>query len=613
MSRQQIRSNQMITTFGPGSMVDLPDKSIIVAGLEKWSYEHNNHCVVEEPRLAAKIARLLGKTYKDFRGLSIELRTPPPSADGRFLKGKITPGVTGFIFPHWFIAQKVELSPQKNRRRRLVIQQDLQDTTGKFKADDNKNYPVVPVRFVRACKNGHVGDIQWREFAHYGQTVCQSNLWMEERGTTGDLTDVWIICDCGVNRCLRDATEPGALGKCNGSRPWLDDSEGPCKEQNRLLIRTASNAYFPQTLPVISIPNSMTQVEATVLELWDSHLCKITSLEQLTMIKGVIPELAEKLAKYNDEAIFAVMQIILSGKETSSLARPVKEVEFDALSSAKAEQLTDEPHGDFFVRRLNSSIWNDTRLKGIEKVVQVHRLREVVALMGFTRFEPESADVTGELDMQVQRAPIVRLPKWMPVSENRGEGIFLQFNNERIEEWVNSDPVLRRTKELEASLDTWKKDHPSVKIEFPGAAYIMLHSLSHLLISAISLDCGYPLSSLRERIFAPDGKGAMEERYGILIFTASSGSEGTLGGLVHSARDIRKHLFHAIQLGTLCSNDPVCSSGVARQGGIDRISGSACHGCLYIAETSCERFNQFLDRSLVVPTIERRGCEFLQL
>jgi hypothetical protein len=439
------------------------------------------------------------------------------------------------------------------------------------------------------------------------------NLWMEERGSTGDLTDVWIICDCGANRCLRDATEPGNLGQCNGSRPWLDDSEGFCKEANRLLIRTASNAYFPQTLPVISIPNSMTKVEATVLGLWDSHLCKIDSIEKLSMFKNAIPELTEKLGGFSDEKIYGVMQMILSGKETTSLARPVKEVEFDALSSAEAEHLTDEPHGDFFVRRLEGSRWQHPRLEALEKVVQVHRLREVVALMGFTRFEPESADVTGELDMQVKRAPIVRTPKWMPVSENRGEGIFLQFNTAKIDAWANSGPVLRRAAELEASLEKWKKDHPGSEMEFPGLPYIMLHSLSHLLISAISLDCGYPLSSLRERIYAPDGKGALEDRYGILIFTASSGSEGTLGGLVHSARDLRKHLFHAIQLGTLCSNDPVCSSGIARHGAIDRISGSACHGCLYIAETSCERFNQFLDRSLVVPTIERRGCEFLSI
>jgi hypothetical protein len=40
------------------------------------------------------------------------------------------------------------------------------------------------------------------------------------------------------------------------------------------------------------------------------------------------------------------------------------------------------------------------------------------------------------------------------------------------------------------------------------------------------------------------------------------------------------------------------------------LSGAACHGCLYIGETTCERMNDFLDRSLVVPTVEGLGAEF---
>ena len=524
----------------------------------------------------------------------------------------VTPGVTGFVFPHWFIVQNVVLSSNKNRRRRLVMQGQLEDSTGRFK-DKGKTYSVVPVRFVRACRKGHVGDIQWREFAHGGQTACQQDLWMEERGTTGDLSDVWIICDCGAVRSMSEAAEPGRLGTCNGSRPWLDDSEGVCGEINRLLLRTASNAYFPQTLAVISIPDGMRQVEAVVLSLWESHLCKINTVEQLAMVKGIIPDLADKLGAFQDAEVFEVMRLIHEGKQTSAVAKPVKEVEFDALCAANLEQQTDEPNGDFFARRLAAPVWQDPKLAAVENVVLVHRLREVVALLGFTRFEPESADVTGELDMQVQRAPLVRDPKWMPVAENRGEGIFLQFNAEAIEAWANSGPVLRRAAELEVSLEEWKKQHPNSQGDFPGAAYIMLHSLSHMLVSAISLECGYPLSSLRERIYAPDGKGAMAGRYGILLYTSSAGAEGTLGGLVQAARDIRRHCFRAMQLGTLCSNDPVCSSRGVKHGGIDRIAGSACHGCLYISETSCERFNQFLDRALVVPTIDRRGCEFLHL
>jgi hypothetical protein len=132
----------------------------------------------------------------------------------------------------------------------------------------------------------------------------------------------------------------------------------------------------------------------------------------------------------------------------------------------------------------------------------------------------------------------------------------------------------------------------------------MLHSLAHLLLTAISLECGYPASSLRERIFAAPGA------YGLLIYTGSSDAEGTLGGLVVAGRDISRHLRRALECGELCSNDPVCAHHAPARHDGQQLLGSACHGCLLIAETSCEQRNDFLDRALVVPTVEAIGAEF---
>lgn len=612
MSRQQIRSNQLITTYGPGAMIDLPDHSVIVAGLDNWRYKPSNLCIVEEPRLAVKVANILSRLMPNFKQKSIELRKPPPAEE--YIKdGTIPPGVAAYIFPHWFLVQNVELTPTKFRRRRLVDRGQL-TAQSRYRDADNRTYPVVPVRFVRACRKGHVGDIQWRDFAHNGPTLCQQDLWLEERGSTGDLSDTWIACDCGANRKMSDATEKGSLGRCNGSRPWMDDIAGPCGEDNRLLIRTASNAYFPQILSVISIPDSMTKVEAAVLELWDSMLCNITDLTMLGQFKTKIPAIKEKLGAFDDADIMRVMDDVRNGKQTNALTRPVKTIEFEAICKADGGKPTDTPDGDFFARRLDKALWSDNRLNGIGDIFQVHRLREVVALLGFTRFEPVTADSSGELNIQVEPAAIVRQPKWIPASENRGEGIFIQFQPQAIEAWLSKPAVIKRDEELRSSYIQWQQAHPEAqKLPMPGLPYLMLHSLSHMLISAISLECGYPLSALRERIYAPDASGALKDQYGILILTASSDAEGTLGGLVQSARDIRKHLIRALRQGMLCSNDPVCSGRGSGGAGVDKVSGSACHGCLYIAETSCERFNQFLDRSLVVSTIDRRGCEFFSI
>ena len=134
--------------------------------------------------------------------------------------------------------------------------------------------------------------------------------------------------------------------------------------------------------------------------------------------------------------------------------------------------------------------------------------------------------------------------------------------------------------------------------------YILLHSLSHLLLTAVSLECGYPASSLRERVYARPG------HYGILIYTGSPDTEGTLGGLVQAGREAPKHLRRAIELAALCSNDPVCAYHRPTEHDHQLLNGAACHGCLLIAETSCEQRNEFLDRALVTATVEALGAEF---
>ena len=133
----------------------------------------------------------------------------------------------------------------------------------------------------------------------------------------------------------------------------------------------------------------------------------------------------------------------------------------------------------------------------------------------------------------------------------------------------------------------------------------MLHSLSHMLMTAVALECGYPASSLRERVYAGDGG------YGLLIYTGSSDSEGTLGGLVETGRRLAAHVRRALDEGRLCSNDPVCAEHAPDSLLEGRaLHGAACHGCLLTAETSCEQRNDFLDRALVVPTVAVKDAAF---
>ena len=175
------------------------------------------------------------------------------------------------------------------------------------------------------------------------------------------------------------------------------------------------------------------------------------------------------------------------------------------------------------------------------------------------------------------------------------------------EKWLKRREVQERGRHLAAGFARWKVEHEASNREFPGLPFYLLHSFSHLLLTAISLECGYPASSLRERLYGS------HDRYGILVYTGSSDAEGTLGGLVLAGRESKRHVRRALDYGVLCSNDPVCAHHSPTKPDQQLLLGSACHGCLLIAETSCEQHNDFLDRSLVVPTLENLGCELFEM
>lgn len=175
-----------------------------------------------------------------------------------------------------------------------------------------------------------------------------------------------------------------------------------------------------------------------------------------------------------------------------------------------------------------------------------------------------------------------------------------------MESWVNRSDVQQRGGRLNNGFERWRAEHQGTRRQFLGLPYIMLHSFAHLLITAISLECGYPASSIRERIYALPSTG-----YGVLLYTGTTDAEGTLGGLIQVGRRIQDHMHNALEMGELCSNDPVCSQHEPESQHEHRfLQGAACHGCLLISETSCEHHNDFLDRALVVPTVDNLGVHF---
>jgi hypothetical protein len=576
----QIRRSQVITTYGPGALIDLPRHSAIVGGLDTWPKPGNLE-EIQEPRLTRKLQIMTGVPAP-------RLFAPPPDSND---PSEPTQGIVAWRFPEWFVVQEAAGSGERERSRRLVHRKALDDK-GRF---DGRQ--VVATRFVRGCPKGHVDDLDWRSFVHGHENNCRQQLWLDERGTSGDLADLVVRCECKKSRSLYEATviDLNPLGTCRGARPWLGkNANQDCKLPSRLLIRTASNAYFPQVVSVLSLPDRGSAVGTAVGELWDD-LQIVDDAADLAVLKKK-PKVVEKLAPFGDEEVLAAIHELKSGKAEE---KPVKQVELEALLAAPEGFGDDVPvNPDFHARRLPDAVWRRSkRSDGIEAVVQLHRLREVLALVGFTRFEAVTPDINGEYETDVERAQIALEPAWFPAVENRGEGVFVQLRAEAVKSWLAREGVKRRLDGLADGHKRWMKDRKT-KRPFPGGPYVLLHTLSHLLIQSLSMRCGYPASSIRERIYAD------AERFGILLYTGSSDAEGTLGGLVQEARHLEDHLAQALRMSALCSNDPICAHHAPGESMEERwLHGAACHGCALVAETCCEMRNDYLDRALVVPVL----------
>jgi hypothetical protein len=621
MSKNAQRLSQVISTFGPGAMIDLPTRSVVIGGLELWEMKGGTFITIPEPRLTMRLEQLLKDQGRLEQSKGLSLRTPPVN-DGR--PGELPSYIIAPVFPAYFVCEQVETSVvggKTARRRRLVRWQNLDARGGRrrFVFDDGKKSDVTPIRFVGACEKGHLQDIDWKWVVHRNQP-CQEPMWIEEKGTSADPADMTIVCGCGKQLSLQILFQPGLLGNCRGERPWLLDRDPTsCDQKLKLLTRTATNTYFPQVYTVISLPAAEDELTRLVDGL-SAELRNAQSAQDVATAKRFNTKLAAALGTYADEEVFARLARLREGAVTDAKRSP-KLSEFDVFASGRPEIGQNEPTAKLYAQTLPREDWADPAagidLSTIKNVVAVHRLREVSCLYGFTRFEAAPTSADGELEdiqLAVRGAPISRDADWLPAIEQFGEGIFVHFDEAAIARWLDGEAKSRQERLVDGYLN-WIKRFPGKPPAYPGTAYVLLHSLSHVLMEQIALDCGYPASSLKERIYSLSSTPAgTPDKCGILIYTATAGAQGTLGGLVGTGSQFATILRRALERAAICSNDPICADHEPDDRSGDRAThGAACHGCLLIAETSCEMRNLFLDRNLLVATMAPTGSPFFKL
>lgn len=588
----EVRRSQAIRTYGAGSLMDLLDRSALIGGLDFWKFGVDGSTNIVEPRLRDSVLATLSHLDDP-----VELDPdkafllPPAGLDGEPQRNC---GVEVFEFPQWFVCQNVDC------RRLVRAPQGLELKNDRWQHDceGGKSSPAVPARFVMACRNGHLDEVPWIFFVHEAgdNERCPSPRMRMVEGKTGDFSEVRVVCACGATRAVATLLSEEANPPCRGKRPWLGpEADEECDQKPRLLMRGASNVYFPLVMSALTIPESDSALTETVRGLMD--VLTNATAENLATLRMAIP----KLAALGDADDTDVLDAINAVKNPGEADRP-------PLRTAEYAQLVSQPDyhtgalpapGDkFFARRYRPP---DGLPPGLSQIALASRLRQVSVQVGFTRLEAPTADLQGEYDLGVTTCRLGLNTTFLPASEVWGEGVFLQLDEEALREWEARPAVLERAKELLAGYDEWAGDREVPA--FPGARFYLLHSLSHLLINAIAIECGYSAAALTERIYCAAQNDDVPMG-AILISTGTPGTEGTLGGLVEQGKQILPHLQRAYDMGRLCSTDPVCAYHKPSGDPTRRFrEGAACHGCLYVAEPSCERFNYYLDRALVVPTM----------
>jgi hypothetical protein len=599
----ELRPSQMIYTYGVGATVDLPHFSAIVQGLDRWWPDQGR--ILQEDRLLEVVQRKLGPHVS-------RLVTPPQLADdeGPALPGAPPVGVCVAPFPRWFrcpvCQQLLPLgSPGLKRARSHRADQIHYEHALCTESKSRRPPTVYPARFLVACEHGHLDDFPWEWYVHSGGSCGAPVLKLFERGVQGDASSVVVACACGARKAMSKAfSEVSDLPACRGFHPHLGTfSSEPCPAALRGMTLGASNLWFGVSVSALHIPAS---AQTALQRRIQAHSELFDAVEQTADLSYMRRrgELAA-FADVSDADLFDALKSLRQASQATARDRAdVRTPEWEVLTEAAAR-----PDSDDFLA-VDTGIpsgWG----RVIEQVVQVKRLREVMALVGFTRIQ-SPRDFADEEPVK-NMAPLSRKKlDFVPASEVRGEGLFLKFREELLAAWVDAHRDLEQ-----AFLDShvgWRKARrsPDPEAHFPGLRYVAIHSFAHALMRQMALECGYSAASLRERLYVREPGGEGPPMGGVLIYTSAPDSEGTLGGLVRLGEpaELGRHLEAARRSMERCSSDPICAEHEPVANGLE-LHGAACHACLFAPETSCERGNRYLDRTALVQTIRQAGTGWL--
>lgn len=555
----ELRPNQIITTFGPGSIVDAVKDSVTPLDLNYWREKGKK---IIDGRLASYLK--VNAFYM-----------PRTSWSG---------DVPVVSFPYMHVCSNVKCGRIFDIRENFDLDKYLRFGV----TCPSCNRQAYPSRFITVCENGHMDDFPFRWWVHKGSTTCKGQMRMYSTGNTSTLADMWVECTCGEKRSMSGATQKDNFEglRCAGHHPFRPKHKNEkCARPIIPSQRGASNVYFSVIRSAISIPPWVNPLFNQI----DDHMRDIELAEKLLGEQGITSIYNMYFTAYTREEFDEALQKV---KDDIKEYKEIKQMEYDAIthhadpayaSNKKHFKAEEDPVPSYLKEYFS-------------RIIRITRLREVRVLLGFTRVEAPDPDADDQPNIVYLNKG--KEEKWLPAAEVHGEGIFLEFNKEALEKWLSDPQVLTLSKRYAECYKEFCDAKGWTITVLRDAKYVLMHTFAHLLIKQMSMSSGYSSSAIRERIYFGD------KMSGILLYTGSADKEGSLGGLVElgTFSKLIPMMRDAFQEALLCTNDPECMNHVPAG---DNSNGAACHSCCMISETACENGNRMLDRGLVVPITGR--------
>ncbi len=506
------------------------------------------------------------------------------------------------------------------------------------------------VRFVLVAANGEVADVPWahwllarrparvsvQEAASRTQAImldfseplpAYDFLKYEVFDGGGDLSGIQLTA-WRANQVLRDTDGRKFRATLNGlyslrvSRRDLVAQGLLFGQKDRLVragdehilfrpvVRTSNSMYYATTLDSLFIPTPLAQQSFDVVEdIKRGHQKGDTPAsiaDDVAHFRGV------RLPESYIEAL--ISENFLFTKEVSAISeRFYRQAEFDFITNDEPKEYHNE-----YNQQVELAFQEVTGLDlpGLTASYRLDQLKVVSVQPSYTRLDPQAAEqaltrdeyappdpaypTTTQEGSKVRKQFISEertATTWLPAYESYGEGIFFQFDAAALQRWAaaHAEQLAPRLAWLQANYDRLPRAAREPRLL--TLAEVMVHTTAHLLMKELEFQCGYPVTSLKERLYTAPGS------YGILLYTVA-GSEGSYGGLVGLCDEeglaLRKIFTTALLRAQDCASDPICWDTSSHGQGVGGVNLAACASCTLVPETSCEEFNSFLDRQLVV-------------